>query len=356
LKIATDSTTNRAAWRRVKTEIPSYSTEANELLRWPFGMTTSFDAVRKRALFHWGNGQGGRATGSLDMSGSPGSESYTLLGNDSANDWWPEGLGRLMGSSDVRIILTYGGLPYRPTDTLKVCGVNVDPAVTSANRRIIRITNIAGTIPPLHDTTALSLGVSSQTSFDWVEAAYSGEGAFAVFNPARSRSWPKALWWLKPPVDRSAWQTGQWTWEREDLTGDTLIPEVGNGGRFYWAPKCGVGVWNGEATTGIQVIRSSKVALPTASEIPKQSTGEFLSAAPNPFNASTRIRVNSRYSGTLELRVYDLRGRLVDRIVTSGFKLVQGVDWNAANLTAGLYVMRCNAGKRVLQTTLMLAK
>ena len=181
------------------------------------------------------------------MSGGKGSEAYSFLGNDDTGQVWPYGLARLIGGTDLRVILG------TERSAVEVYGVNLDPAVPASARRIVKIGNLSGAAP-----ATASSGAFAGLSFDWVKDAYGGEGAFAVFTVGSP--WPKALYWLKPPVNRSAWQTDTWTWEREDLTGDTpqaLASECW--GRFYWAAKCGVGVWCGDSRLGVQAIRSSRV-------------------------------------------------------------------------------------------------
>jgi hypothetical protein len=280
-------------------------------------MSTSWDDVRKRALISWPSGGVARATVAVDMSGDSATEAFSFLGiNDAA--YWPLALARLIGGTDIRVMVAANG------SAAAVYCANLDPAVTAATRRIVQITNIIGTAP----ATGSGNGFQG-LSFDWVADAYNGEGAFVIFTVGSP--WPKALWWLKPPVDRATWQSGQWTWEREDLTGDTPIALASEcWGRFYWAPKCGVGIWCGDSRTGVQAIRSSKVNLGTMTEKAAVNAVMGIAISPNPFNGKTVIRFKQAVSGAA---VYDLRGVCVARLGA----IKGSTIWDGAGLTAGIY-------------------
>lgn len=66
---------------------------------------------------------------------------------------------------------------------------------------------------------------------------------------------------------------------------------------------------------------------------------------PNPFNAVARIDYALPRASEVSLQVYDLNGRLVDNLfegnVPGGY---HSVSFDACNLSAGLYLLRLNAG------------
>ena len=86
-----------------------------------------------------------------------------------------------------------------------------------------------------------------------------------------------------------------------------------------------------------------------------------VSAFPNPFNSSTRIRfaVGARPAVPLRLAIYDLSGRLVTDLTHSAFRTPHSafgsVIWNACNQPAGVYFIRLESSNEVktIKTLLM---
>lgn len=69
---------------------------------------------------------------------------------------------------------------------------------------------------------------------------------------------------------------------------------------------------------------------------------------PNPFNPTTQIRFEIPISGFVTLKVYDILGREVATLVNE--KKTPGtyeVEWNAGNVSSGVYFYRLNAGNFV---------
>jgi hypothetical protein len=83
-----------------------------------------------------------------------------------------------------------------------------------------------------------------------------------------------------------------------------------------------------------------------------------LQAHPNPFNPQTTLSYALPRSGQAELEVYDARGRLVARpLSTAAPAGAATVQWNAEGLASGLYLVRLQLDGEVLKTTkLMLAR
>lgn len=83
---------------------------------------------------------------------------------------------------------------------------------------------------------------------------------------------------------------------------------------------------------------------------------------PNPFNPSTTISFYLSSAGSVSLRIYDTRGRLVRSLIddskTSG---AQTVDWDGTNdhgetVGSGIYFYRLQAGKEVFTRKMTLLK
>ena len=67
---------------------------------------------------------------------------------------------------------------------------------------------------------------------------------------------------------------------------------------------------------------------------------------PNPFNPTTTISYELPKSTYVKLSIYDITGRLVETLVNehknAGY---YSVNWNAANVSSGIYFYRIDAGE-----------
>jgi hypothetical protein len=111
---------------------------------------------------------------------------------------------------------------------------------------------------------------------------------------------------------------------------------------YFWRVAAidtmGQGAWsgNGSFTTGI------KNDVKAYNVIPKAFTLE--QNYPNPFNPSTTIRYDLAKASSVKLVVYDILGRVVANLVNenqaaNSYK----VDWNASQLSSGIYFYRIDA-------------
>ncbi|MEN9839289.1 MAG: hypothetical protein RL177_768 [Bacteroidota bacterium] len=103
---------------------------------------------------------------------------------------------------------------------------------------------------------------------------------------------------------------------------------------------------------------STGVTVPTSID-DDQSPNEFALSQnfPNPFNPSTVIGYQLSVSGPAKLTVFDVLGReiavLVDGVMPAGSHTV---NFDAVNLTSGMYVYRLEAGGKVLTRKMTLVK
>ena len=78
---------------------------------------------------------------------------------------------------------------------------------------------------------------------------------------------------------------------------------------------------------------------------------------PNPFNTATKISYSLQQRSHVTLKIFDLLGReiaiLVDQWNDSGSYTI---DWNAKNLSSGMYLYQLQAGDFVETKTLLLLK
>ena len=78
---------------------------------------------------------------------------------------------------------------------------------------------------------------------------------------------------------------------------------------------------------------------------------------PNPFNPTTTIQFSLETHGSVSLQIFDITGRLVEKLVTG--RLVSGthtVVWNATNVSSGVYFYKLSTGQRTMTKKLIVLK
>jgi hypothetical protein len=79
---------------------------------------------------------------------------------------------------------------------------------------------------------------------------------------------------------------------------------------------------------------------------------------PNPFNG--RIAVSCQLSAiskkTVPIKIYDVKGKLVKKLITDSRRLKAGITWNTANMPSGIYVLKCRINKKSFTKQLVLQK
>ncbi len=86
-------------------------------------------------------------------------------------------------------------------------------------------------------------------------------------------------------------------------------------------------------------------------------TAELFQNYPNPFNPSTTIEFRTASESFISLKIFDVLGREVDRLV--GEKLPAGnysTTWNAANMPSGIYFFHLTAGGFIQTRKLVLLR
>ena len=80
-------------------------------------------------------------------------------------------------------------------------------------------------------------------------------------------------------------------------------------------------------------------------------------AYPNPFNPSTTINYTVGENSYVDIAIYDITGRVVDRLVSEYQETGRhGIVWNAEGLPSGLYFVRFDASDYSQTQKLMLIK
>ncbi|MFH1844160.1 MAG: FlgD immunoglobulin-like domain containing protein [bacterium] len=171
---------------------------------------------------------------------------------------------------------------------------------------------------------------------------------------------------------RSGGDWSAWLWPEDWITAEGEYLHIARNVKPYLDPgdtelqiALGVGfmlfeIWCWEATgqTPAPYYDDVSVAVVTGlADLPERSAHLQLSEpAPNPFNPATNLEFTLPNDGQVKLAVYDLRGRLVrrllDEIRTVGTHTVSwnGRDDTGASVAAGTYVFRLQAGDREVTT------
>jgi hypothetical protein len=99
----------------------------------------------------------------------------------------------------------------------------------------------------------------------------------------------------------------------------------------------------------------STVSNESSSELPSDT--KLAQNYPNPFNPSTTISYTLKSSGTINLRVYDVTGRLVKELVNGRKNAGKHVvSFDAGNLASGIYIYRLQAEGKILIRKMTLIK
>ncbi len=93
------------------------------------------------------------------------------------------------------------------------------------------------------------------------------------------------------------------------------------------------------------------------SDVPEAPVGLRLTAAPNPFNPATELRLSAPRAGVARLAVYDLAGRLLETLldgpVAAGPYMV---TWRPDRLASGVYLAQLTQGGQTTSMRLILAR
>ncbi|MFN3821642.1 MAG: T9SS type A sorting domain-containing protein, partial [bacterium] len=117
--------------------------------------------------------------------------------------------------------------------------------------------------------------------------------------------------------------------------------------------------WGGERPLSVSplVYRSDDIAVVEVDIASLPDSFVIFTAYPNPFNATTTFFLNIPYRGLAKVEIYDLSGRLVDRVWER--REVQGsfrFNWNAGYRPAGYYFARLEHPTGTVILKLLLVK
>ena len=145
-----------------------------------------------------------------------------------------------------------------------------------------------------------------------------------------------------------------WAFDLEDGTRlfadqsvDYMSQPIVADGKLFASFTGGVRIFSNEAIRGNSAVQ--------AAGIPNQY---FLSQNyPNPFNPVTQIKFSVPNDSRVTIRLYDVRGRLLDTLTESEYPAgVHQITLNASDLPTGVYVYKMKAGKYTAVKKLVLMK
>ncbi len=129
-------------------------------------------------------------------------------------------------------------------------------------------------------------------------------------------------------------------------------------GNDFWGNKI-VPVWNDERAGGFDmeiytaVIDITVGVNPIVSTIP--SNYELKQNYPNPFNPATTIIFNLPKTANIELKIYDIEGREIQKITNGNYSAGEHrITWDASNFTSGVYFYKLTASDGFTETKKMM--
>jgi endo-1,4-beta-xylanase len=120
---------------------------------------------------------------------------------------------------------------------------------------------------------------------------------------------------------------------------------------------------NGEERAALEWLRAyvdtAEVELNVSNEMAAEMPSEFTLSQnyPNPFNPTTQIQYSIPKASDVSIRVYDITGRLIQTLVNNRQSAgTHTVQFNASNLSSGVYFYRLEAGSYTNVKRMMLIK
>ncbi len=147
-------------------------------------------------------------------------------------------------------------------------------------------------------------------------------------------------WWYcrGPGIFHSTNGGTSWVTDFTAPSGTYNYLAMARGGSSMWAVRNNGGISRSLGPIGI---------IPITSEVPEKFS--LKQNYPNPFNPTTKIRfdiplLNKKGSGVV-LKVYDILGREITTLVNEKLQPgIYSVEWNASDLSSGIYLYKLQAG------------
>jgi hypothetical protein len=83
-----------------------------------------------------------------------------------------------------------------------------------------------------------------------------------------------------------------------------------------------------------------------------------LALSPNPFNSVMKIAASHQLLAVskIKLEIYDINGKLVDKLITDSRQLKAGINWNAQNFSPGVYLVKVRVGSKTVTQRIVLQR
>ena len=154
-------------------------------------------------------------------------------------------------------------------------------------------------------------------------------------------------------LDREWENSIEWNFARINIDKDILSLEIGE--LIYDQMDDTEIIIGYEITNENGDIFSSRTASINYIPIPEQFT--MSSAFPNPFNPQTRITYGLHKDSYVSINVYDMRGRLIDKLFSGNReKGYFDMIWDANNFTSGIYFIHFNIDNEINTQKIILLK
>ncbi|OGJ91442.1 MAG: hypothetical protein A2268_00375 [Candidatus Raymondbacteria bacterium RifOxyA12_full_50_37] len=159
---------------------------------------------------------------------------------------------------------------------------------------------------------------------------------------------------------------------------ESALREYGHGDGQYWTLQKGVLPYNswysGDTAGGVWSVNGVRggcgldaafllppeelTAIETSTPDADKKRGSLI-VSPNPCNPSTKILLDRQWktgNQKAAIFIYDVRGHLVYRLSTTGYRLFEGIVWNASVNPSGTYVIRVTMDGMTYSRELILLK
>jgi hypothetical protein len=126
-------------------------------------------------------------------------------------------------------------------------------------------------------------------------------------------------------------------------------------GYYRWSLRAVDSAYNGSQAVEGSFVLGDPVGVETVDALPQAF--EFQGSAPNPFRSDTTFRFAVPERANVDLAVYDVSGRLVERLADQVYEPGRyNVRWDARGVAAGAYFVRLNANAFTETRRVMIVK
>ncbi|OGJ87108.1 MAG: hypothetical protein A2268_15480 [Candidatus Raymondbacteria bacterium RifOxyA12_full_50_37] len=148
--------------------------------------------------------------------------------------------------------------------------------------------------------------------------------------------------------------------------GDQYVHPSGGAGLTDTSnPGCGYAIRNAVSWHAVNKVYRIIIENGTPDPVGSEKAGLSLEpgvpiqAYPNPFNEQTRLIISGQRApgeATMDITIFNVHGRLIERLTVDARQLSEGIIWNASSLPAGVYFAHTTTDHKAFSTLLFLKK